>query len=65
MSKKSHVVISPDAQAAITREYHSLQLRFVEELNQPVANPEKLFFFNFLMRVIESRAPWLGEGGQA
>ena len=35
MSKQSHAVMSPEAKQIINREYHKLQLRWVEEIDRP------------------------------
>jgi hypothetical protein len=65
MSIKSRIVMSPEAKQIITREYHKLQLRWVEELDKPETNWEQLFFLHFEMAMLESRATWLKKGGQA
>ena len=64
MSNKSRIVISPEAKQVINREYHKLQLRWVEELDKPETNWEQLFLLHFEMAMLESRATWLKKGGQ-
>ncbi len=65
MSNKSRSAMSPAAKQILTREYHELQLRWVEELEKPETNWEALFFLHFEMAVIESRAKWLKKEVQA
>ena len=59
MSKKSRIEMSPEAKQIINREYHQLQLRWVEEIDKPATDWEQLFLLHFEMAMIEKRAPWL------
>lgn len=59
MSKQSRTVMSPQARQIINREYHQLQLRWVEEIDKPETDWEQLFLLHFEMAIIEKRAKWL------
>ena len=59
MSKQSRSVMSPQARQIINREYHQLQLRWVEEIDKPETDWEALFLLHFEMAIIEKRAKWL------
>jgi hypothetical protein len=59
MSKQSRSVLSPEAKQIINREYHQLQLRWVEEIDKPETNWEQLFLLHFEMAILEKRAKWL------
>ncbi len=65
MSKQSRSVMSPEAKQIINREYHQLQLRWVEEIDKPETNWEQLFLLHFEMAVLEKRAKWLKQEVQA
>lgn len=65
MSKQSRSVMSPEAKQIINREYHKLQLRWVEEIDRPETNWEQLFLLHFEMAVLEKRAKWLKQEVQA
>ena len=65
MSKQSRSVMSPAAKQVLTREYHKLQFRWVEEIDKPETNWEQLFLLHFEMAVIEKRATWLKSEVQA
>jgi hypothetical protein len=65
MSKQSRSVMSPEAKQIINREYHQLQLRWVEEIDKPETNWEQLFLLHFEMAILEKRAQWLRQEVQA
>ena len=65
MSKQSRSVMSPAAKQIIDREYHKLQLRWVEEIDKPETNWEQLFLLHFEMAILEKRAKWLKPEVQA
>ena len=65
MSKQSRSVMSPEAKQIINREYHKLQLRWVEEIDKPETNWEQLFLLHFEMAILEKRAKWLKQEVQA
>jgi len=65
MSKQSRPVMSPEAKQIINREYHQLQLRWVEEIDKPETNWEQLFLLHFEMAILEKRAKWLKPEVQA
>jgi hypothetical protein len=65
MTKKSRSEMSPEARQIIDRQYHQLQLNWVEEIDKPETDWERLFLLHFEMAVLEKRAKWLKPEVQA
>jgi hypothetical protein len=65
MPKKSSIVMSPEAEALLAREYSHLERKFVEQTAQPETDPGDLFFLRLEMAVLEYHLPELKKGGQA